>query len=134
MRPHKTEPSSTKRQAVTFLFVGGLNTLFGYGLYAFFIYLGMPYQLAAFASTCLGVLFNFKTTGKIVFQHSGQHVFLKFLSVYLFLYLLNVTLIKLIHMSAANLYLAGFLAIAPLAVVSFLLNKHIVFKERYETH
>jgi putative flippase GtrA len=123
---------TTQWQFIAFLFVGGLNTLFGYAMYALFIYLGFDYPVAVLLATCLGVLFNFNTTGKIVFRNFRYGLFYKFVGVYVLLYFLNVAFIKFLHGLSDNLYLDGFLAIIPLAMVSFILNKYFVFRKIHE--
>ena len=67
-----------KKELINFLIVGFLNTLFGYSLYAFFIYLGLNYVLAILFSTILGIVFNFKTIGKFVFQNDSNKLIIKF--------------------------------------------------------
>lgn len=65
-------------QPLLFIFVGALNTLFGYTIFTFFIMMGLHYALAALLANILGVLFNFKTTGKIVFKNSNNVLLVKF--------------------------------------------------------
>ncbi len=124
----------TKQQIVLFLFVGALNTLFSYLCYALFIYLGFHYTLAVWIATCLGVLFNFNTTGRIVFKNSQDMLIFKFIGVYLFLYCLNISFLKIMQVWSTNYYLTGFIAVFPLAAISFVLNKYLVFKEHYEVN
>jgi putative flippase GtrA len=124
----------TQQQLVKFIMVGGLNTLFGYSCYALFVYLGMPYPVALLLATCLGVLFNFKTTGKLVFASENNDYFLMFVMVYGVVYLFNMALIKFMELFTSNLYLAGFVAAIPAAMMAFVLNKYMVFRERYETN
>jgi putative flippase GtrA len=114
--------------------VGGLNSLFGYSCYAFFVFIGVDYPFALLLSTCIGVLFNFKTTGKIVFANANNDYFLKFVAVYGVVYFFNMALIKLMEIFTDNLYLAGFVAMIPVAILAFVLNKYVVFRERYETN
>ena len=122
----------TQRQLVKFILVGGLNSLFGYSCYALFVFMGLPYPVALLLATCIGVLFNFKTTGTIVFANANNDYFLKFVIVYGFIYLFNMTFIKFMELFTSNLYLAGFVAMIPAAILGFILNKYIVFRERYE--
>ena len=122
----------TQRQLVKFILVGGLNSLFGYSCYALFVFMGLPYPVALLLATCIGVLFNFKTTGTIVFANANNDYFLKFVIVYGFIYLFNMTFIKFMELFTSNLYLAGFVAMIPIAILGFILNKYIVFRERYE--
>jgi putative flippase GtrA len=112
-----------------FLVVGGINTIFGYGLFAFFIYLNLHYSIASLLSTIIGVLFNFKTTGKLVFKSSDNRLIVRFFAVYGMVYVLNVLFLKGFKWFGLNLYIAGAVLVLPLAVVSFLLNKWFVFKK-----
>ena|SRR3990167_1190992 len=124
----------TKRQVVFFILVGMLNTLFSYVCYAFFIYYGLHYAFAALLATCLGIIFNFNTTGKIVFNNLQFQLIFKFIGVYLFLYCLNVSILTLLTFFSSNNYLNGFIAIFPLATIAFVLNKFLVFKEKKEKY
>ncbi|WP_291940093.1 GtrA family protein [Campylobacter sp.] len=118
-----------KRQLFSFLLVGILNTVFGYGLFALFIYLGLYYPLAVLLSTILGVLFNFKTIGGLVFGSNDNKLIFKFILVYVIIYLLNIFFLWLFkRLGFENMYLNGFVLLIPLAAVSFLLNKFFVFR------
>lgn len=123
-----------REQVIRFAIVGILNTLFGYSLYALLIFLKLPYTLAVLISTIIGVIFNFKTTGKLVFNNSYNHLFFKFVGVYAIVYLLNILLIKGMQFITPNLYFAGLIAVFPCAATAFLLNKNFVFRNIYETH
>jgi putative flippase GtrA len=114
---------------IRFLLVGGINTIFGYGLFAFFIYLHLHYSLASLLSTVLGVLFNFKTTGKLVFKSSDNRLIVRFFAVYGMVYVVNVMLLKGFKWFGLNFYIAGAIIVLPLAVLSFILNKRFVFKK-----
>jgi len=119
-----------ENKLIRFIGVGVLNTIFGYSLFALFIYLGMAYPIAALFATILGVLFNFKTIGSIVFGHEGHSRLIHFIAVYTLIYILNVFgLWGLEQLSLDNKYIAGALLLAPLALVSFLLNKKYVFNK-----
>lgn len=110
-----------------FLLVGTLNTLFGYSVYAFLLFIGLHYALAAFLATCIGVLFNFKTTGRIVFQSTGKGLLFKFILVYTVLYIINITILQFLLFIGINAYLGGAICIPPMALLSFFLNKRFVF-------
>ena len=110
------------RQFLKFLLIGGLNTLFGYSLFALFIFLGIHFTLASLLSTILGILFNFKTTGGFVFQNKNNRLIYRFFVVYTVVYLLNIALLKLLNSNGFDLYFAGAIITLPLAIVTFLLN------------
>ena len=124
---------NTKRQIINFLWVGGLNTLVGYSLYAFFIFINLRYFLALLFSTCLGILFNFITIGKFVFKKSNNGVFFKFIATYVFLYLLGLIYIQILKKININLYLSGLVTIISFSIISFTLSKFFVFKDKNNT-
>ena len=118
-----------KRQLISFLLVGILNTAFGYGLFALFIYIGLYYPLAVLFSTILGVLFNFKTIGNLVFGSSDNRLIFKFVLVYVITYLLYIFFLWLFkRLGFENMYINGFVLVVPLAIISFILNKFFVFR------
>lgn len=116
-------------QFVKFLFVGGLNTLFGYGVFAVCIFLGVHYSLSTLIATAIGILFNFKTTGCIVFKNSNNKLLFKFLAVYGLVYLLTVTILKIMYsLGSSNMYINYAILLLPNALLSFFMMKKFVFK------
>jgi len=113
---------------IRFLIVGGINTIFGYLVFAFLIFLKFHYALAVLLSTALGVLFNFKTTGRLVFGNGDNRLIGRFIGVYSVLYFVNVAALKFLNLLKMNMYLAGALMILPMAMLSFLMMKRFVFK------
>ena len=115
---------------VKFLVVGGINTLFGYGIFAFFLYIGLHYSLAALFSTILGIFFNFKTTGRLVFGSKDNSLIFKFFGVYGFTYIFNVMGLKIFLMFGVNNYIAGAILMVPMVIMAFLLQKKYVFEPK----
>ncbi len=111
-----------------FLMVGGINALFGYLTYALLIFLSFHYVLAALLSTVLGVLFNFNTTGRLVFKSRDNKLLFKFVGVYLIILPLNIFALKIFRYYEFDMYLAGFILLLPMALIAFALNKKFVFK------
>jgi putative flippase GtrA len=116
-----------------FLVVGGVNTIFGYLVYASFILLNLHYSLALLISTIIGVIFNFFTTGRIVFDNRRPSLILKFFAVYVVYYLLNLGALKLLTSQGISSLVSGAIAVLPMACVSYLLNRTFVFKPNKET-
>jgi putative flippase GtrA len=116
-----------QRQFIRFLCVGVLNTLFGYSMFALLLLFGLHYSLASFLGTVLGVLFNFKTTGSIVFGSHDNRRIIGFFVVYGCAYLVNVFGLYLFSAAHISAYYGGLILIVPLAVLSFYLNKLFVF-------
>ena len=116
-------------QFLKYLIVGGGNALFGYSVFVLFVYSGMQYSLAVLFSTLIGVLFNFKSTGTIVFGNKNNRRILRFIAVYCFVYVINVLGIKFLRDYGLNTYVSGAILLFPLAVFSFVLNTLYVFRE-----
>jgi putative flippase GtrA len=114
---------------IKFLFVGIINTIVGYVFFALFLYLGLRYPNAVLLSTILGVLFNFKSIGKLVFDSHNNKLIFRFVLVYVVIYFLNVFGLWIFKtLGFNNMYINGFVLLAPLAIVSFILNKKFVFE------
>ncbi|WP_416385437.1 GtrA family protein [Sulfurimonas sp.] len=116
-----------KRIVSSFILVGIMNTIFYYSIYVLFLYIGLEYSISVLLATILGVLFNFKTFGKYVFKDDDNKLIFRFISVYIVLYIVNITIINIFNYYIQNYYISGFLAIFPTVTLSFILNKKIVF-------
>ena len=115
---------------IKFCFVGVLNTLFGYAVFSLCIFLNFHYTIAALVSTILGILFNFKTTGVIVFRNNNNRLLFKFIAVYGIIYFFSITALKLFLIwGFSNMYLNSAILLLPNAVISYLLFKYFVFKQ-----
>ena len=112
-----------------YLVIGGINTGFGYGVFALFLFLGWHYSVAVLFATVLGVMFNFQTYGKFVFNNHSQHLIVKFVLVYVVIYLINVSLLSLVDFFVADLYLSGAIVILPIAYLGYVLNRKFVWKK-----
>ena len=113
-----------------FACVGTLNTIFGYSMFTMFIMTGLHYQFAVILGTIISILFNFKTIGHLVFKNPSNRLVLKFLLVYLFIAVLNIMLLDIELKMKINIYMAGAILLVPLGMLSFILNKTIVFRKR----
>jgi len=103
--------------------------LFGYSVFAIFLFLGFHYSLSVLIATVLGVFFNFQTYGKLVFRSHSNHLIGKFILVYVLIYFINVLLIALLDFFRVDLFIAGVIVLFPSAYFGYLLNKRLVWKE-----
>ncbi len=113
---------------VRFLAVGVLNSLFGYGCFALLLYLGVHFAVALFFATVVGVLFNFKTTGYLVFKSNDNRLVFRFAATYAIVYAVSVSSLKLLSLIGINMYYGGALLILPMAALAYILHKRFVFK------
>ncbi len=114
-------------QFVRFLLVGVLNTLFGYACFFAFLKLGLHYTLAMALATVLGVLFNFKSTGALVFGSRDNALVFRFVAMYVLVYALNVLGIAVLERTGVPPHIGGAIMLPPMAVLAFILNKKFVF-------
>lgn len=117
-----------RRQATRFLFTGGVNTAFSYGIYAACIYLGAGYAIASGVSIVCGILFSYKTTSALVFGRGYRGSLARYIASYAVVYLFSVLFLKTLDEFGINPYLAGVLAAPPCAVLSFAMLKLFVFR------
>ena len=113
---------------IKFILVGILNTAFGYLAFALLLFLGLHYTLAVILSTIAGILFNFKTTGTLVFKNNNDKLIFKFVAVYAIICTLGIIILRMAELANINLYFAGLVSTGVCAIISFLLNKNWVFK------
>lgn len=114
---------------IRYLLVGGLNTAFGYSVFALLVFVGLHYSIALFFATAAGVFFNFKTFGSLVFGQSDCRLIWRFLAVYGFLYAVNVFLVLLLLPLLHNVYAANALATIFNATLGFYLNRRYVYEK-----
>lgn len=108
---------------IKFLFVGVLNTAFGFLAYAFFLRIaGLAWQWALPLSYICGVLWNFMTHGKIVFLTHGFGRLPLYVLAYLVIYGLNkLALWLMIEEAGMSDLWAQAIMVFPMAMVAFVL-------------
>jgi len=116
-----------KHQFARFIFVGIINSIFGYGCFVLLLYVGLHYTLALFLATVFGVLFNFKSTSALVFGSHDNRLIFRFIGSYAIVYFINVSGIKLFSHVGFPPYISAAILILPMAVLTFILNKRFVF-------
>jgi len=116
------------KRFILFLFVGLLNTGFGYGLFALLIFLKIHYALASLIATIIGIIFNFKTTGVIVFRNRNNYLIFRFFVAYGITYLLGLLFLYVTNYFKINNYVGGAAWLLPGAIISYFLMKSIVFR------
>lgn len=116
---------------VKFFIVGILNTIFGCLIYTILIWSKFNSFLALLFSMILGVFFNFKTFGALVFKSNDNSRIFRFFLIYMSLYLFNNIVLYFLIDTYVNRYLAGFIVLISSALISYFLNLKFVFK-KYE--
>ena len=125
---------ASRYHIIRFLIVGTLNTGFSYVIYAGILYIGWSYQLANLIALVLGILFSFKTQGRLVFKNTDNRLFGRFLISWVLIYLGTITLIGRIIALGFDAYTAGALALPFSIALSYLMQKYYVFRTDFKNH
>lgn len=115
-------------QIIRFILVGGLNTAFSYSVYAGLMYIGLNYIIANFCALVLGILFSFRTQGALVFNNLDGRLIFRFAGSWALLFVLNIGLIYILMRAGLNAYAAGAVALVPITVTSYFVQKVMVFR------
>lgn len=122
-----------KKKEIRFIFVGGINTIVGYGSYAILLFISVDYILANFLSTIIGVinsyiwnkLFTFKS-----YRRSLKELF-RFILVYAVNYLLNLVLLVIcVDHLLIDKYISGIICLFVTTIISYAGHNFFVFKKR----
>lgn len=114
-----------------YFIVAGINTAFALCVYSSFLFIGLHYTLAALFGQILGILFNFKTYGGLVFKNNRLDLLPRFILVYVLTYFCNIGSMKLLKMAFGfNDYVAGAVMCIPIGLLGFVLNKIFVFERK----
>lgn len=122
-----------KNQFFRFIIASGVNTIFGYLVFSFFIFLGLYYPIAVLFGTICGMLFNFQTIGRFVFLNKKISLIFRFIGVYSITYVLFTLGVGLLIRVGLSSYVAGAIIIIPVGITSFILNKKLVFSKPDQT-
>lgn len=113
---------------VRFLAVGGLNTAVGYLIFTALILLGLPTTAAIVTGTVLGVLFNYFSTGGLVFRDRAGGRLPRFVAVYLVQMGINIAAMSALEHAGLHPLVAGAMVLPWLAVFTFLAMRWFVFR------
>lgn len=117
-----------RKELITFFLIAGLNTLFGYAMFAALIYLKLNFYLATAFAMVAGVIFNFNTYGRLVYKNFTWNKIFAFTLVYALTYVINVVLINLLNKTIDSLYVVQLILVVPIGLMVYFLNKQFVFK------
>lgn len=112
---------------VKFLIVGGLNALFGFTIYGLLAITALPTWLVLLLATLLGIVFNFFTTGGLVFKSLNITKVPAFIICYGIVFLLNLGLLYWLTPIFDSRIWAMALIIAPMSVLTYFMQSRLVF-------
>lgn len=115
------------RRFIRYLFVGGLNTVFGFLAYSVFILMKLPTWVALLGGNIAGVVFNFFTIGGIVFLNLSVSRAPLFALSYAVIYFINLELLGWITAWVHGRIVAQAILTLPMALLSYLILRSYVF-------
>jgi putative flippase GtrA len=113
-----------------FLIVGGVNTLFGLTVYALLALSEMPTWIVLLISNLIGMIFNFFTTGGIVFTDVRISRFPRFFICYGAIYLIYLELINWLEPIFNSRIIAMTIIVIPVTFLSYLILNFFVFTNK----
>jgi putative flippase GtrA len=117
------------RRFVLFLMVGSVNFVFYYSLFTFLHFIGTPPTRAVVIATIVAVLFNFMTTGRVVFKSGNIRKLPRFIGVYAVQMGLNIVSLRALISLGIPVLIAEALVIGVLAVLTFFALRWFVFND-----
>ena len=121
-------------KVIKFTYIGIINTLFGYSIYAILVFFEIPYLTSLVLANIIGIIFNYFSTGRLVFKSTGNlFIFLKFFSAYIITYLINsILLCFFINSFNFNLYYGQLLCLPLIVILNWLFLNYWVFAENFD--
>jgi putative flippase GtrA len=116
------------RQVVRFLAVGVLNTAFGYIIFAAGVLAGLASGIALAIAMVIGVIFNFFTLGRLVFDSRDPTRLPRFVGVYALTYVVNLMLLSLWEGAGVGPLLAQVACLPVTVSLTFVLMRVLVFR------
>lgn len=116
------------RQFLRFLAVGILNTAFGYGIFAMLVLARLEPGLALAVATATGAIFNYFTTGRLVFASAGLGRLPRFVAVYGLTFLINLWSLRSLTAAGLSPLPAQAIMLPVMVILTFVLNKFLVFR------
>lgn len=107
---------------------GVINTLFGYGLFALMVRLGMNMYLAQIISHLIGMTFNYFTYSRYAFADKAASKY-RFVLSYAVNYLIGLALLALLTLAFPSPYVAGLLSTILVSAINYLFLRNMVFRE-----
>ena len=109
--------------------VGVVNTLFGYSLFAAFVWIGFNLYLAQIFAHLIGMSFNYISYSRHVFGAVAPAK-ARFVLAYGFNYLVGLACLAVASLVVRSPYLAGIFSIIAASVLNYFVHRHLVFWER----
>lgn len=130
--PHLPRLPGRLVQLIRFYQAAALNTLFGFGVFALMIRLGVNLYAAQAIAQVLGVTFNYFTYSRHVFRDRAASK-QSFALAYASNYLVNLALLAVFDHLVRSDYVAGLTATICASLINYVALRSLVFNRRAPT-
>ncbi|MCB4861143.1 GtrA family protein [Sphingobium sp. PNB] len=117
---------STTTRVWRYYKVGVINTLFGYGIYALLLLIGLNMYVAQIIGHITGIAFNYFTYSRHVFHDLTASKF-RFILSYTLNYAVGLVFLALSAIILSSPYLAGLSAMILTSIINFVVLRKYVF-------
>jgi putative flippase GtrA len=114
---------------VRFLVVGGVNTVFGYSIFAVVYLLSDSHIAALIVSVLIGVTFNFFSIGAVVFRNLAGKRFVLFCLNYAVAFSANYLMLEALVATGMDPLVAQMICLPAFIAISYGLNARFVFRQ-----
>jgi putative flippase GtrA len=129
MRAVATTHAARINELWRFYKVGIVNTIFGFGLYSFLVFVGLNLFIAQITSQVCGVIFNYFTFSRHVFPDRRPSIG-RFVGSYALNYLVGLLLLRLFIIFIRSPYVAGLCTTLVASALNYVVLKTLVFRRR----
>lgn len=112
---------------VRFIAIGIVNTIFGYAVFMCLYLASRDHRVSIVGATIAGVIFNFFTTGRIVFKNSDNRLVYRFVAGYAVSLGTNVTLLEVLVRLGVGALVAQLICLPPVVMLTYFVNARLVF-------
>ncbi len=109
--------------------VGIVNSIFGFTLYAIFVYFIHNRFIAQICSHVIGTAFNYFMFRRHVFRSHDSRI-VNYIMAYAFNYLLGLSTLWLVSLAISSPYIAGLISLIFTAFVNYFVLRRFVFRHR----
>jgi putative flippase GtrA len=118
---------------VRFLLTGGINTVFGYSVYFVLLRATGNALVALTLGTIIGVLFNFMSTGRLVFNATDPRLLWRFVLVYVATYIYNAIGLVVLERQGVDPAIGALILLPGAVAMTWILNNRFVFHRHVAT-
>jgi len=111
-----------------FLFVGGLNTMFGFAVYSLLALSELSTWIVLIIANMAAIAFNFVTTGGLVFRDMSLSRIPRFLLSYGVIFLIYLLLIQWLSPLFGGRIWAMTIIVLPMALLTYFIQSWFVFE------